>query len=438
LKVPAVYAIMGLIILAGFAGKALFKKTRIPDIPLLLGIGVLLGPVFHLVDGGALLPLAPYVGTIALLMIMLEGGMNLDVDRVIRQLKWVFLLTSVAFFLAMAGIAAVLHLYTGMSIPLSLMLGATLGCTSGAVVIPLVQEMRMAMNTRTLLTLEAALGDALAVVAVLFLVRYTKAPVADTGLQVTIVANAFLWSGILGGIGGVLWVRLLTRVGRMPLSYMLTMAAILLLYAASEAIHSSGIFAVLVFGMAMTNAESIMRKMPARYQEDWDATDFALHETIGWFHEEVTFLARVFFFVYLGMLLDVSGFTFPVVAASCGIVVLVYLTRYLATRIVGWFGRRQPSFERGVITGMGPRGLVSAVLATFPAAAGIGGTESFIQYAIFVIAATNVILTFSVFGSERRLESIIEKFTEDPEEAGDSGMDKSRPAPDGKDGPSAA
>lgn len=216
---------------------------------------------------------------------------------------------------------------------------------------------------------------------------------------------------------------------------MLTMAAMLLLYAASEAIHSSGIFAVLVFGMAMTNAESIMKKMPARYREDWDATDFALHETIGWFHEEVTFIARVFFFVYLGMLLDVSGFIFPVVVASCGIVVLVYLTRYLATRIIGWFGRRQPSFERGVITGMGPRGLASAVLATFPAAAGIGGTESFIQYAIFVIAATNLILSFSVFGSERRLESIIERFTEDPEEAGESGMDKNRSTPDGKEVP---
>ncbi|MGB3400798.1 MAG: cation:proton antiporter, partial [Candidatus Deferrimicrobiaceae bacterium] len=138
MKVPAVYAITGLIILAGFAGKALFRKTRIPDIPLLLGIGVLLGPVLDLVSHEALLPLAPYVGTIALLMIMLEGGMNLDVDRVVRQMKWVFLLTSLAFLLATAGIGAVLYFYTGMSIPLSLILGAALGCTSGAVVIPLV------------------------------------------------------------------------------------------------------------------------------------------------------------------------------------------------------------------------------------------------------------------------------------------------------------
>ncbi|HEU5360010.1 MAG TPA: cation:proton antiporter, partial [Candidatus Deferrimicrobiaceae bacterium] len=180
----------------------------------------------------------------------------------------------------------------------------------------------------------------------------------------------------------------------------------------------------LVFGMAMANAESIMKKMPTRDRYDWDATDFALHETIGWFHEEVTFLARVFFFVYLGMLLDVEGYTWPLILVSSGIVLLVYGTRYLATRIVGWLGRKQPSFERGVITGMGPRGLASAVLATLPSAAGIAGTESFIQYTFFVIAATNVILTFSVFGSERRLESIIEQQTEDSLEAGDSGMDQ--------------
>jgi cell volume regulation protein A len=424
MRVPTVYAITGFIILAGFAGKALFKKTRVPDIPLLLGIGVLLGPVLHLVDSETLLPLAPYVGTLALLMIMLEGGMNLDVDRVVRQLKWVFLLMSLAFLLATVCIAAALHLCLGMPVPLSLLLGAALGCTSGAVVIPLVQEMRLAANTRTLLTLEAALGDALAVVAVLFLIQYMDAPIANPGLQISMMANAFLLSGILGGVGGVFWVRFLARVGRMPLSYMLTMAAILLLYGACEAFHSSGVFAVLVFGMAMTNAESIMKKMPAKYQYDWDATDFALHDTIRWFHDEVTFIARVFFFVYLGMLFNVAGFTLRMILVSCGIVVLVYLTRYLSIRIVGWFGRKQPPFEREIITGMAPRGLASAVLATLPSAAGIEGTDSFIQHAIFVIATTNLILTFSVFRSEKHMGSVLEPFPVDPEEAGDSGRDR--------------
>ena len=262
MKVAAVFAVTALVIAAGFAGRALFQKTRIPDIPILLGIGVLLGPVLHLVETPMLIPLAPYIGTLALLVIMLEGGMSLDVDRVLRQMKWAFLLTVAAFLFAVAGIAAAFHGITGAPVPQSLLIGAILGCTSGAIVIPLVQEMRMAQNTRTILTLEAALGDALAVVSVLFLIQYIHAPSLSLGRQIAMTANAFWWGGVLGAVGGVLWVRFLARVGRMPLAYMLTMAAILLLYAASEAIHSSGIFAILLFGIAISNAATLVRKFP--------------------------------------------------------------------------------------------------------------------------------------------------------------------------------
>lgn len=411
MKVPAVFAVTALVIGAGFAGRALFRKTRIPDIPILLGIGVLLGPVFHLVETSMLLPLAPYVGTLALLVIMLEGGMSLDVDRVLHQMKWAFLLTVAAFLFAVAGVAAVFHWITGAPILQSLLIGAILGCTSGAIVIPLVREMRMAQNTRTILTLEAALGDALAVVTVLFLVRYHRSPDLSVGRQIISMANAFWWGGVLGAAGGFLWVRFLAALGRIPLAYMLTMAAILLLYAASEAIHSSGIFAVLVFGMAISNAETLVRKIPSlRGKADWKASQFALHETIRWFHVEVTFLARVFFFVYLGMLLAIGTFDLVFTLASFAIVAAIYLMRYLSVRIVGWSGRMQVPFERKILTGMAPRGLASAVLATVPVAEGIPGTGSFIQYAFTVIAATNLLLTFTVVRSEKRLERIISRF----------------------------
>lgn len=413
MKVPAVFAVTALVIGAGFAGRALFRKTRVPDIPILLGIGVLLGPVLHLVDTSMLLPLAPYIGTLALLVIMLEGGMSLDVDRVLRQMKWAFLLTVAAFLFSAAGVAAALHWIIGAPVLQSLLIGAILGCTSGAIVIPLVREMRMAENTRTILTLEAALGDALAVVSVLFLVRYAQSPTLSLGGQVVGVLNAFWWGGVLGAAGGVFWVRFLAALGRMPLSYMLTMAAILLLYAASEAIHSSGIFAVLVFGIAISNAATLLKKIPAlRGKADWKASQFALHRTIRWFHEEVTFLARVFFFVYLGMLLKIGEFDPVFTAASVAIVAAIYLTRHLSVRIVGWFGRTQVPFERKILNGMAPRGLASAVLATLPAAAGIPGTESFIQYTFVAIAATNLLLTFSVVRSEKRLEKIISRFEE--------------------------
>lgn len=422
MKVPAAFAVTALVIGVGFAGRYVFQRTRIPDIPILLGIGVLLGPVFHLVETSMLLPLAPYVGTLALLVIMLEGGMSLEVDRVLRQMKWAFLLTVAAFLFSMVGVAAAYHWITGAPIPQSLLLGAILGCTSGAIVIPLVQEMRMAQNTRTILTLEAALGDALAVVCVLFLVQYIHVPSLSLGKQITSMANAFWWGGVLGAAGGVLWVRFLASWGRMPLSYMLTMGAILLLYAASEAIHSSGIFAVLVFGMAISNAEALVKKIPSlREKADWEASEFALHETIRWFHEEVTFITRVFFFVYLGMLMTIGSFNLVFTIVSVVVVAIIYLTRNLSVRTVGWLGRPQVPFERKVLTGMAPRGLASAVLATVPVAAGIPGTDPFIQYTFVVIAATNLLLAFSVLRSEKRLEAIILTYEGDGTDPGKPG-----------------
>jgi len=428
MKVPAVFAVTALVIGIGFAGRALFRKTRIPDIPILLGVGVLLGPVFHLVESAMILPLAPYVGTLALLIIMLEGGMSLDIDRVLHQMKWAFLLTVAAFLFSVAGVAAAYRWITGAPVLHSLLIGAILGCTSGAIVIPLVREMRMAENTRTILTLEAALGDALAVVTVVFLVRYYQTPSLSLGSHGAGVLHAFWWGGVLGAAGGLVWLRFLAALGRMPLAYMLTMAAILLLYAVAEAIHSSGIFAVLVFGIAISNGANLLKKIPAlRGKADWKASQFALHKTIRWFHEEVTFLARVFFFVYLGMLLSIGNFDPVFMLTSIAVLAAIYLSRNLSVRIVGWFGRMQVPFERKILTAMAPRGLASAVLATLPVAAGIPETERFIPYTFVAITATNLLLTPAVVRSEMRLDEIIARFEGNGPETADPGKDAPPP-----------
>ncbi|MBE0606138.1 MAG: cation:proton antiporter [Deltaproteobacteria bacterium] len=251
MTVPAVFGISAVVLLAGFAGRILFEKTRIPDIPLLLGIGVILGPGLHILDRSVLLPLAPYLA-------------------------------------------------------------------------------------------------------------------------------------------------------------MLTLAAMFLLFAASESLHCSGVIAVLLFGVALSNGPAVMKKIPAlKGEPDWSASRFALDDTIRWFHEEVTFIARVFFFVYLGMLLDWSRISTRFLAVSGGLIFLIYFSRFVSIRILGFLGRRQVPFERKILTTMGPRGLASAVLAMVPEAAGIPGTGIFVQYAFAVILVTNLFVTLAVLRSERRIDGML-------------------------------
>jgi len=408
MSVPAVFAVTAAILFVGFGGKILFEKTRVPDIPILLGVGVVLGPWLHIMDRSALLPLAPYLGMLTLLMIMFEGGMGLEVRQVLHQMKWAVVLTVLTVTLATAGIAAGVRMMTGAPLLHCLLLGAILSCTSGAIVIPLVNAMRMARITRTILTLESALGDAMAVVAVVVLVRYMRQPSAEFLRQAVATAGAIVGGMACGAVAGLIWMNVLARTGKIPLSYMLTLGAMFLLFAASDAVHFSGIIAVLVFGMTLSNGQSIVKRLPApRGEPDWKTSRYALDDTIRWFHEEVTFIARVFFFVYLGMLLDPARMSPRFLGICAALIALIYLSRGAAVRILGFLGRRQVPFERKILATMGPRGLASAVLAMVPENAGIAGTEVFVQYAFGVILATNLFVTGAVVRSERRIDVML-------------------------------
>ncbi|MDH5739835.1 MAG: hypothetical protein OEY77_05870, partial [Nitrospira sp.] len=74
LSVNLVLGLTGLIILVGLAGELVFKRTGIPSVLLLMGFGILLGPVFHVAEPTAVMKLAPYFGTLALLIILFDGG----------------------------------------------------------------------------------------------------------------------------------------------------------------------------------------------------------------------------------------------------------------------------------------------------------------------------------------------------------------------------
>ena len=56
--------------MVGLAGELVFKRTGIPSVLFLMGFGVLLGPVLHLADPTMVMELAPYLGTLALLVIL--------------------------------------------------------------------------------------------------------------------------------------------------------------------------------------------------------------------------------------------------------------------------------------------------------------------------------------------------------------------------------
>jgi potassium/hydrogen antiporter len=103
------FLIAGIIILIGFLGSLLFERTKIPDVLVLLGIGVLLGPILNLFDPKSLIKFAEYFGSLALMIILFEGGMDMDIHKLIKEFGTASLLVLLSFSLSAFTLSFYLH-----------------------------------------------------------------------------------------------------------------------------------------------------------------------------------------------------------------------------------------------------------------------------------------------------------------------------------------
>ncbi|MFZ1729154.1 MAG: cation:proton antiporter [Bacteroidota bacterium] len=410
MNVPIFFALMGGIILLGFLANLLFKVTKIPSVLLLMGIGVFLGPVTGWLASDALLRFAPYFGTMALLIILFEGGLELDIRTVVKQAPRAAALAIGVFAVSVLLIMAFAVFVMEMSTLNALILAAVLGATSPAICIPVVSGLSVRDEIKTIIKLESALGDVLLIVSVLLLVDFHVSGTQGVGTVIMSFITSFGVALIIATITGALWSRLMGWIGKEPLAYMLTLGFVFLLYFMVEELHGSAAIAVLMFGLILENMQVIADRIGPRVRQffgiDIKSEKYILNEFIKNITEEISFLLRTFFFVYLGMLLDFGTLTWTIGLFILGMALLLLIGRRLM--MVGFrrIGRDFSEGELQAIMAMLPRGLATAVMALLPfQSAHIPGTELFPMFAFGVIVLTNLYMTGSVMFAERRLKS---------------------------------
>ena len=434
------FVAIGAIIAIGFTATLIFERTRIPDLLILIFLGLLLGPIaltylgISFVPPGVLEVATPYFTAIALMIILFDGGLHLRLGQVVSKLSIVGLHTGVAFLLTIFAIALVAWIVLGYDWIVGLLLGAILGGTSGAVVIGIVRSLRVSEETKIILTLESVLTDVLCVVTVLALIELLRGgPGASATIVFTKLGQAFLIALLFGLAAGVGWIALLRGLESKPFSYMLTIAVLFVLYAITELSGGSGAMSAFVFGLVLGNHGDFEKRLKIR-------TRFVIDERIKQFHAELSFVIRTFFFVFLGVAftLQVAGgwrvsTDLPVLSVFNGTfalfligVVLIFVAivgvRILTARITAAL-RRKPPAERRVLWSLMGRGLAAAVLASLPftipafTSPGTAGDEyyhalmvpyqtQFLNIAFFIILLTVVVTTVGVVSSERALGKV--------------------------------
>jgi len=405
ISVDTMLILLGLIIYTGFGGTLLFEKTKIPDLLLLIFIGIVIGFIFDISSAdGKLTSIAPYFGSLALIIILFEGGLHLDIQMVLKQLKATLILVITVFLLSMFGIAIIYYLATDYGIYQGLLLGSILGCTSGAIVIPVVQQLNISKDMKTLLVLEASVVDAFAVVFTMTLLTLSS----ESHVQITHIGKA-LFDGVTNAIlismaAGFLWLKVMTKMQGKPLIYMLTFAAMVLIYAGVEYIDGSGAIAVLIFGMILSNGNMIISIYHKKKGiKNYSQLISGLETTeIKGIHQEISFFTRTFFFVFLGLIISFNNLTLWVIFFSIGILFVLIATRFASVLFLSSGKNPMTFINKITIWSMMPRGLASVVLSVSVLDKNIEGTENFAEITFLIVMLTNILMTAFVIYFERK------------------------------------
>ncbi|PIY34976.1 MAG: peptidase, partial [Candidatus Aenigmarchaeota archaeon CG_4_10_14_3_um_filter_37_21] len=175
-----IFTLLGFIIVLGFLSNFFFKTTGIPDIILLLFLGLLLGPILNFVDPFIFEDFSQAFSALALMILLFESGLNLKLYKVFKESPRAILLAVVGIILTMSITFLFARFLLGWDLLPGLLLGAIVGGSSSSIVAPLMRKVNASNNIATLLTLESTFTDALTVIIAIGVIQLLMQPAMNT------------------------------------------------------------------------------------------------------------------------------------------------------------------------------------------------------------------------------------------------------------------
>ncbi len=271
------------------------------------------------------------------------------------------------------------------------MFGAILGATSSAVVIPLLPQLRLREESRTILSIESAFSDVISIVVVLTMLKIATSP----EVNFISLSEAFFISVLLAlclGILAALGWAVIRKQFQIFDSLFATPAFMFIIYGLLEMSGLSGAIGVLTFGITLGNMDYFKPRVFTENfntyilnRKDFDPGEIELNSTERFFFAEIVFLFKTFFFIYIGISMQFLGA--PVVMAGILLTLLLFLLRVPV--IWASIPKTTPKWDAGIMAIMVPKGLAAAVLASLPLQAGIIGGE-------FIRDTTFAVIFFSI------------------------------------------
>ncbi|PZG06754.1 potassium/proton antiporter, partial [Nonomuraea aridisoli] len=354
----------GVVLLASIAAARTAARLGLPSLLLFLALGLLLGEDVLGIDFDNA-QLAQTLGTAALAIILIEGGLSTRWNDLRRMLSPSALLATLGVAVSVVVTAAGAHLLLGMEWRLALLLGAIVSSTDAAAVFAVLRALPLPRRLAGIVEAESGFNDAPTVILVLVFSTTAGLPdpvdvAGQVGYQLAVGAVVGLVVGRIG-VAALRYVAL-PASGLYPLT---TLGLGILAFAAAGAANASGFLAAYLAGIVLGNAV-----LPHR------AATRSFAEGLAW-------LAQIGLFVMLGLLVDPSELGSAVVPALLAGLVLLLVARPLSV-VACLAPFRVPLRDQAFISWAGLRGAVPIVLATFPIVAAVPGSGTLLNI-VFVL-----------------------------------------------------
>ena len=387
--IASIIAFVGVLVFLAHLFTGIFSRTKIPDVLFLIIIGVCVGPVLGLASPPLFGAVGPVFSIITLIIILFESGLTLKLNTLRSALGGAMTLAPLTFFATMGVVAGFALWLTDLELLPAFILGAIVGSTSEAIIIPLVRQLRVKEDTQTLLSVESSVNDVLSIVITVTLVEaYVIGKFEVASVFGDLIAS-FLVAIIFGVVGAFIWSILLNRIHVIKNAMFTTPAFVFVIFGIVETLGFSGAIAALAFGITLGNIESINISV---FKPSYATEPVGLTETERVFFSEVAFLLKTFFFVYLGLSLELISEQLIII--SLVLTVIAFVLRVPATRLT--LRRSLPLKDMSIVAVMVPKGLAAVVLASLPLQQGVLGGELIQNLTYGVVLLSIVITSFLV------------------------------------------
>lgn len=395
--IESLILLAAVLILLGILSSKLSARLGLPVLVMFLLIGMLAGEGGI---GGVAFdsPDAAYaLGSLALAMILFDGGLQTPKDSI--QLVWKP--ASLLATIGVLGTAAVTGAVAAWVLKLPLfegfLVGAIVGSTDAAAVFSQLRNAGIHIRERlkALLEIESASNDPMAIFLTVGLLEVLVNDVEPgTGLLKLFVTQMGIGT-IVGVAGGWLSIKLINKVdltasGLYPV---LVATCGLLAFGTAAYMGGSGFLAIFICGVIMGNSRFVFKRSALL------------------FHDGLAWLSQITMFVMLGLLVNPSSLLEVWLEGLVIAVALILIARPLAViPLLKPFGFKKK--ELTLVSWVGLRGSVPIILAIFPLVFGLPNAPLIFNVVFFVVLLSAVVQGSTLAWVANKL-----KLTEPPPES---------------------